>query len=104
MFSFLKKLFGAQNAVDYQQLVAEGAFLVDVRTPAEVAAFSLANAKNIPLSEVSKSIKAFEGKSAVIVFCASGARSARAAAILKQNGIQNVHNGGGIHKISRKLS
>ena len=81
--------------VDYMGLVAEGAILVDVRTPKEFAAASLPGAKNIPYEELLQRLDAFGSfEQTVIVFADSGKRSELATAILKQQGWKEVHNMG----------
>ncbi|MEY2971555.1 MAG: hypothetical protein RL738_396 [Bacteroidota bacterium] len=76
------------------ELIAAGAFLVDVRTPEEFESGHVHASVNIPLDEVADRISEFEGKNHVIVFCRSGNRSGMAKAILAQAGITNVTNGG----------
>lgn len=73
---------------------AKNAFLVDVRTPQEFAEGSVKGAVNIPLNEVHQRISEFKDKQQIVVFCRSGNRSAQAQAILKENGVTNVVNGG----------
>lgn len=71
-------------------------FLVDVRTPAEVAEVAVSGAINIPLDTVPANLSRFkEAKGAVVVFCRSGGRSENAKNWLLQNGVQDVHNAGG---------
>lgn len=94
MFGFLKSLFAKTPQVDLSAIIQSGAWLVDVRSPAEFAAGHVKGSVNIPLDQVEKRIADFRKKSAVIVFCQSGMRSSRALAILRQNGLKNVFNGG----------
>ncbi|MCS7019233.1 MAG: rhodanese-like domain-containing protein [Cytophagales bacterium] len=94
MFSLLKNLFGQSNDSALATALQEGAFLVDVRTPAEFAQGSAKGAVNIPLDQIQKQIAAFKGKKHIVVFCRSGNRSSQAKAILEQNGFTNVINGG----------
>lgn len=77
-----------------ENLIKNGAFLVDVRTPAEWAEGHVNNSVNIPLDTVENSIDLFKGKDQIIVFCRSGNRSGQAKVILEQHGIANVTNGG----------
>lgn len=72
----------------------EETFYVDVRTPEEFAEGSAKNAVNIPLDQVEKNLAQFKDKKKIVVFCRSGARSAKAIDILNNNGITNVTNGG----------
>jgi rhodanese-related sulfurtransferase len=73
---------------------AKNIFFVDVRTPGEFAQGSVTGAVNIPLDQVQNRIGEFKGKEEIVVFCRSGNRSSQAKAILEQNGITNVINGG----------
>lgn len=75
------------------QLMNQGkALLLDVRDGAAFAAAHLRDARNIPLAELPKrlgEIDKFKAK-AVIVICASGSASARAARQLRAAGFTNV--------------
>jgi phage shock protein E len=93
MFGLLGKLFG-QSSANLDSLIAQGAFLVDVRTPAEFASGHVKGSVNIPLDSVAKQINKFKGKENIIVFCRSGARSGQAKSILESKGFTNVVNGG----------
>jgi phage shock protein E len=92
--SFFSNLFGGSNDEELKTAVNEGAFLVDVRTPSEFAGGSVKGAVNIPLETIGKNLEKFKNKKNIVVFCRSGNRSGQAQAILKQNGISNVMNGG----------
>jgi NADPH-dependent 2,4-dienoyl-CoA reductase/sulfur reductase-like enzyme/rhodanese-related sulfurtransferase len=72
--------------------------VVDVRTPGEFRSGAFPNALNIPLDDI-MSGKADFGDNhdrEIIVYCATGARSAYAQQVLMQHGFTNVKNGGGI--------
>lgn len=90
---FLQRLFGGGETVDLKQVIAEGAFLVDVRTPAEFAGGHVKGSVNIPLNMIPAQLAKFKNKKNIIVFCLSGGRSSRAKSILEQNGFTNVING-----------
>lgn len=75
-------------------LIEEGAVIVDVRSPAEYAGGSAAGSINIPLDQLEKRASNLDRGKTVIVCCASGARSAMAATILKNKGFQKVVNAG----------
>jgi phage shock protein E len=77
-----------------KELIDNGAFLVDVRTPSEFAEGHVEQSINIPLDTIEQNIQKFKDKNHVIVFCRSGNRSAHAKIILVQHGIKNVTNGG----------
>ncbi|WP_396177489.1 rhodanese-like domain-containing protein [Flavobacterium sp.] len=78
-------------------------FYVDVRTPAEFAQGSVKGAVNIPLDQIEKQLAKFKGKKNIVVFCRSGSRSSKAKAILEQNGIINVTNGGSWEDVIAKM-
>ncbi len=91
---FLKQLFGGGKPADLKNIIAEGAFLVDVRTPGEFAGGYVKGSVNIPLSTIPTQLATFKNKKNIIVFCFSGGRSSQAKLILEQNGFTNVINGG----------
>lgn len=95
-FFMLLKMFRtnqvAKNKI--RKMDKKNLFLVDVRQPDEFRGGNVKESVNIPLGEITKRIGEFKNKENIVVFCRSGNRSAQAAAILKQNGISNVTNGG----------
>jgi rhodanese-related sulfurtransferase len=92
--NIFQKLFNEAPKIDLKSMVEEGAFLVDVRTPAEFAGEHVKGSVNIPLDKVVSELPAFKNKKSIIVFCRSGNRSGQAKSILEQHGITNVVNGG----------
>ena len=75
------------------EMVAAGAVLVDVRTPREYQEGHLPGAVNIPVDQVTaRAAEIGPSTTAVVVYCMSGPRSARAAAALKQLGFEKVLN------------
>ncbi len=79
---------------ELSNLVNNGAFLVDVRSPGEFAGGSAKGAVNIPLDQVTQQLAKFKNKEHIVVFCRSGNRSGQAKSILENQGIENVTNGG----------
>jgi phage shock protein E len=78
--------------------IKSGAKVVDVRTTEEFEEEHYPNALNIPVDEVQRRMSEFGDKNgSVIVYCASGARSAYAAKILKMSGYTDVVNAGGLY-------
>lgn len=94
MLNFFSQLFGGGSNNELKAALADQAFLVDVRTPAEFADGSVPTAVNIPLDQVARQLDKFKGKKNIVVFCRSGNRSGQAKSILEQNGFTNVINGG----------
>lgn len=68
------------------------AVVVDVREPAEWRAGHVAGAKHIPLARVGASLDSIPRDRPVILVCASGMRSARAARLLVDAGYPEVYN------------
>lgn len=67
--------------------------VIDVCEPAEFAAGHVSGAKNIPLSQIGAAKGLPSNKATpLIVVCAAGVRSAKAAAQLKQMGYENVQS------------
>ncbi len=87
-------LFGGGSAADLKNIIEEGAYLVDVRSPGEFAEGHVKGSVNIPLDRVTIELEKFKDKKNIIVFCRSGNRSGQAKGILEQQGITNVTNGG----------
>lgn len=95
MIQTLKNILGIGPKVDYKELIANGAIVIDVRTKGEFSGGHAKGSVNIPLDQLSSGIKKLKDKEkAIITCCASGMRSASAKAILKSNGFKNVHNAG----------
>jgi len=84
----------AQDSKDIKRMIADGAYLVDVRTSQEYEEGHVEGSVNIPVDAVAANLDKFKNKKNIIVFCRSGSRSANAKQILEDNGIKNVINGG----------
>lgn len=72
-----------------------GAVVLDVRSPQEFSGGHLPNARNIPVAELDKRKGELPANKPVIICCASGARSGRAAGLLRKAGRKDVFNLGG---------
>ena len=78
-----------------RELVANGALLLDVRTPAEFRDRHLDGAVNIPVQELAGRVRELGAKERpIVVYCRSGARSASAATLMKNAGYEVVDIGG----------
>lgn len=95
--SILKGLFTPSKGIE--ELLAEGAVIVDVRSTMEYAGGHLSNSINIPLDQLQSKIAKLDKSKPVITCCASGMRSGSARRILKANGFEEVVNGGGWHSL-----
>jgi rhodanese-related sulfurtransferase len=93
--------FGAEriSGNEARQLVADGAMLLDVRSPEEFAGGHIDGAVSIPIQELSGRTDELGNKTdPIVVYCQSGTRSAMAKRMLERNGFANVHDLGGIRK------
>lgn len=84
---------GKASPEQVQGFVSEGATIVDVRTPGEFASGHHARAVNIPLDQIAARASELGEGTRVVVYCRSGARSARAAQILRGKGFQVLDAG-----------
>lgn len=90
-----------KDAAAARKMIEAGAVVLDVRTPAEYSEAHLPTATNIPVQQFSERIaevdKLVGGDKArpIVVYCAAGARAAKAKAQLDAAGYTNVVNGGG---------
>ena len=100
--SLLGKLFGMKS-VNFQQLVQEGAVIVDVRSPGEFQGGHIKGSINVPLQSIQSSLGKIPKNKPVITCCASGMRSASAKSMLKSAGYADVHNGGGWMSLKSKI-
>lgn len=89
--------FSTVTVHDLKPAVNGGAYLLDVRTPAEFAEGHIASAVNLPLDQVEARADEVPGDRPVYVICRSGNRSAQASVILKKvdRDVRNV--GGGMN-------
>ncbi len=75
-----------------RELVANGAQLVDVRTPGEYGSAHIDGAVNIPVQDLDSRFAELSQNTPVVVYCRSGNRSATAASMLRANGFEEVHD------------
>ena len=73
-----------------------GAVLLDVRERDEYAEGRIPGSVNMPLSQLESRAASLDKAAPIYVYCLSGGRSSRAAAILTAKGFANVKNIGGI--------
>lgn len=78
--------------------IKSGAKIIDVRSTEEFGEEHYPNAINIPVDQLQPRINEIGDKNApVILYCASGARSAFAVRVLKGSGFTDVVNAGGLY-------
>lgn len=88
----------------FKLLNTPGATLLDVRSPQEFAAENLPHSINIPVDQIELKLNEIKNLSRpLIVYCRSGSRSSVSCTILKNAGLQDVHNGGSIYDIQFEI-
>ncbi len=97
LFSFfvVRMILSARSRISgssAREKVAAGAQLVDVRSEAEFRGGGIPGAKNIPVQSLSRRLGELDRQKPVVVYCASGMRSASAASLLKRSGFAEVHD------------
>lgn len=104
MLDAIKKLLGIGPKVNYSELVANGAIIVDVRTRGEFQSGHIKGSVNIPLDSLRNNLSKIKKNKPVITCCASGMRSASAKSLLKSNGFNEVYNGGSWYSLQNKIN
>ena len=101
MFNFLAKLLGNKGP-SLEELLANGAIVIDVRSPNEYRSGHVQKSRNIPLNSLnSKKIQSLKKENKIIITCcASGMRSGRAAKLFKKDGL-DAYNGGPWQSVER---
>ena len=93
MISLFKNLFNKEQ-VDVAAKLAEGAIIVDVRTPGEFAQGHAKGSINIPLNEIQNHVNDLKNKNKVIITCCrSGGRAGSATKFLRNAGIETYNAG-----------
>ena len=78
--------------------------LVDVREPHELEISRLPNATNIPLGQLAARLSELNSAEDMVIFCKSGARSARGLELLVSAGFKKVKNlKGGINAWAKEV-
>jgi phage shock protein E len=104
MLKFLKSLFGGASDVDFKNLIAAGAVVVDVRTPEEFKSGHVSGSINIPLDQIASKLAMLKNKKVpIIAVCRSGARSGAAVGLLKKNGVE-AYNAGPWNRLHAQIA
>lgn len=83
------------NVADFEAKIKEkDAYLIDVRTPSEIAQGYIegANMLNISNNEFERKYKNIPKNKIIYVYCKSGYRSNKAAKFLKEKGYATIYN------------
>jgi rhodanese-related sulfurtransferase len=80
------------GSAELLQLQGSGASIVDVRTPPEFETGHIASAVNVPVDQIQQVSASWDKNQPVVVYCATGARSADAASYLAGAGFRKVYD------------
>ena len=94
MIALIKSLLGLGEKVNIKELMANGAIVLDVRTPSEFKDGHIKGALNFPLQNLNSQMNKLKKEQVIVTCCRSGSRSGMAKRMLKSNGFLQVHNGG----------
>jgi len=85
-----------------KEKIQAGALVVDVRTEDEFLDGAYPGAINIPVGELMQRLNELGPKDRpIVLYCATGSRSALAAKLLKVSGFKDVTNAGGLDDMPR---
>lgn len=85
------------------QLISEGAIILDVRTEKEFEMGHIQGALNISLGEIRHRYTELDTSKTYITVCSHGLRSVKVENILKEKGFKKVYNGGAWNDLQQSL-
>ena len=91
IFFVVRTVLAARNRISGAEAKAKveaGALLLDVRSAAEFRGGAIPGAKNIPVQVLAGRIGELDRSRPLVVYCASGMRSASAVSLLKRQGFE----------------
>lgn len=92
MLTFMNKAGRSQPGL--QEVLKQGAIIIDVRSPLEYAAGHIKGSKNIPLDTLKEHLEDVRNyNKPVITVCQSGMRSGTAKSFLENHGIVALNGG-----------
>jgi len=104
MLAAIKNILGMGPKTDFNELIKQGAVILDVRSKGEFSGGHIKNSINIPVDQLSNNLSKLKNKDkSIICCCASGMRSGAAKRILESNGYKAVYNAGGWSALQNKL-
>jgi len=101
LWNLFRKPYRTVSPEQAATLADSGAILLDVREPREWQAGHAPRARHIPLGQLSRRAAEVPQRRAVVTVCRSGARSARAAAMLARDGREVSNLAGGMRAWAR---
>ncbi len=84
------------SASEISSVLAEGAVVIDVRTPSEFAGGHVADALNIDVSskDFESKVGALDKSKTYVIYCRTGSRAGQAVEAMAKLGFENLVNGG----------
>lgn len=102
LFDFAKKTDMLEEVREC--LSTDDGILLDVRTPDEYGTGHIPGSINVPVHRIGEAEKLIKSKnSPVRIYCLSGSRAGKAAAVLRGKGYTDVKNLGGIKRYNGKI-
>jgi Rhodanese-related sulfurtransferase len=101
LFVFQKLRNRKASTAVIKEKLGMGAKIIDVRSPGEFSSGAYPKAKNIPLDRIESRMGELSKDKPLVLYCASGARSAQAVRILKRAGFSDVVSAGGLANMPR---
>lgn len=105
-FFYLNKLKNSKNMIPPQKfkelLNEESGVIIDVRTKDEYNSGHLKKTDHnydISAADFEKKIQKLDKDESYFLYCRTGARSGRAAQVMKRKGFENVYNIGGLQSL-----
>lgn len=80
------------DVVTAAQMLRDGALLVDVREPAELAICSIPGSRHIPMREIPAAVTGLPADQPLLVICHGGVRSRQVTDFLRASGRRDVSN------------
>ena len=84
-----QQIISAEQAIE---MIEDGAFLLDVRTPEEYKQAHIPGSTLIPLDTLVSRANELPEDETIVIYCRSGNRSLQAVNLLEQAGFTNVHS------------
>jgi rhodanese-related sulfurtransferase len=83
---------GVVDAAGLRELQADGVRVIDVRTAGEFAGARIPGAENVPIANAAAIAEAWDRTAPVVLYCATGERSAVVAETLRSMGFEEVYD------------
>lgn len=102
MLSFFKRNDRDLSSEDFLDRVGDEDVVLDVRTPAEFAGGHLAGSENVDFMapDFRERVEGLDRDRTYYLYCRSGTRSGKAAALMQEMGFAEVYNVGGFEKLA----